>query len=135
MSDLSDEPTTSRLRKASSPTLKRVARRDSDGARHPAKKAKPLDPSDDPTRKYCLGKLEAVFRDIFLRYPHVRSKVEVEDEVPQVEEKGKDDVTEEEKNAILQDSKQFADDLEKCVFEIYSEPDKQGKSAAAAKYK
>ncbi|KAE9397073.1 hypothetical protein BT96DRAFT_88937 [Gymnopus androsaceus JB14] len=55
--------------------------------------------------------------------------------LPEQLEKGVDDLTEEEKHAILEASKQFADDLEKCVYEIYSEPDKHGKSAAAAKYK
>ncbi|KAF9075359.1 hypothetical protein BDP27DRAFT_1315936 [Rhodocollybia butyracea] len=132
LSDLSDEPTT-RLRKASSPTLKRIAKRSSEGP--PTKKAKTTDPLEDPTRRYCLGKLEDVFRDIFLRYPHVRSKSEDSGSAAQVMEKRKEDLTEEERTAVLEDSKQFADDLEKCVFEIYSEPDKHGNSAAAAKYK
>ncbi|KIK61776.1 hypothetical protein GYMLUDRAFT_42820 [Collybiopsis luxurians FD-317 M1] len=135
LSDLSDA-SGPRIRKASSPTLKRIAKRNSGGP--PSKKVKTSDPLDDPTRKYCLGKLEDVFRDIFLRYPHVRSKSEDDDDdavLPQVEEKQAEDLTEEEKKAVLEDSKQFADDLEKCVFEIYSEPDKHGKPAAAAKYK
>ncbi|KAF5387320.1 hypothetical protein D9757_005755 [Collybiopsis confluens] len=133
-SDRSGGPA-SRIRKASSPTLKRIAKRDSGAP--PPKKPKVSDPSDDPTRKYCLGKLEDVFRDIFLRYPHVHSQSE-DDEgapLPQMIEKLAEDLTEEEKEAVLGRSRQFADDLEKCIFEIHSEPDKQGKAAAAAKYK
>ncbi|KAJ4469523.1 transcription factor S-II, central domain-containing protein [Lentinula aciculospora] len=130
LSDIADKPS-SRIRKASSPSLKRLAKRGFDGP--PTKKAKASNPVDDPTRKYCLGKLDDVFRDIFLRYPQVHSKGE--DDAVQVIEKQTENLTEEERNSVLEASKQFADDLEKCVFEIYSEPDKNGVPTAAAKYK
>lgn len=128
-SDVADKP--ARIRKASSPSLKRIAKRTVDGP--PTKKAKTSNVVDDPTRKYCLGKLEDVFRDIFLRYPHIRR--ENEDDTAEVTEKQTEDLTEEDRNSVLESSKQFADDLEKCVFEIYSEPDKHGNQTAAARYK
>ncbi|KAJ3734924.1 hypothetical protein DFJ43DRAFT_992347 [Lentinula guzmanii] len=130
-SDIADKPAL-RIRKASSPSLKRLAKRPTDGP--PAKKAKTSTSGDDPARNYCRGKLEDVCRDIFLRYPHVRSKREG-DSVQGFEQQTEGDLTEEQKSSILEDSKQFADDLEKCVFEIYSEPDKHGNSIPAAKYK
>ncbi|KAJ3824385.1 hypothetical protein EV361DRAFT_927257 [Lentinula raphanica] len=126
-----DEKPAPRIRKASSPSLKRLTKRPSDDG-PPAKKAKTSSSGDDPARNYCRGKLEDVFRDIFLRYPHVRSTSEDAD---QGIEKPTEDLTEEDRNSVLEDSKQFADDLEKCVFEIYSEPDKHGKPIAASKYK
>ncbi|KAJ3881634.1 hypothetical protein F5051DRAFT_95417 [Lentinula edodes] len=129
LSDVADKP--ARIRKASSPSLKRIAKRTVDGP--PTKKAKTSNVVDDPTRKYCLGKLEDVFRDIFLRYPHIRR--ENEDDIAEVTEKQTEDLTEEDRNNVLESSKQFADDLEKCVFEIYSEPDKHGNQTAAARYK
>ncbi|KAJ3815288.1 hypothetical protein F5876DRAFT_31060 [Lentinula aff. lateritia] len=129
LSDVADKP--ARIRKASSPSLKRIAKRTVDGP--PTKKAKTSNVVDDPTRKYCLGKLEDVFRDIFLRYPHIRR--ENEDDTAEALEKQTEDLTEEDRNSVLESSKQFADDLEKCVFEIYSEPDKHGNQTAAARYK
>ncbi|KAJ7155369.1 hypothetical protein C8R43DRAFT_1065913 [Mycena crocata] len=87
------------------------------------------DAGDDPARAFCLGKLEAVFRDIFLRYPHVRT------ENAEVVEKKAEDLTEDEKAKVEEEAKQFATDLEQCVYDIYAEPDKQGKPSAGGKYK
>ncbi|THU87989.1 hypothetical protein K435DRAFT_782257 [Dendrothele bispora CBS 962.96] len=131
-SEVSDRAGRHRL-KAGSPASKRKASQNEDGP--PAKKPKnssPVsnDPSDDPTRKYCLGKLEEVFRGIYLRYPHVHSP---EDSTPT--EKKPEELSEEEKNVVLEDAKRFTNELEQCVFEIYSEPDKSGKSSAGPKYK
>ncbi|RDB20911.1 Transcription factor bye1 [Hypsizygus marmoreus] len=108
----------------------------------PAKKKKSDVPSstDDPARKYCLGKLEELFRDIFLRYPHVRVEPQSDDDhnkAPEksIVQKSLDELTEDEKTALVDESKQFADELEKCVFEIYSERDKHGHPSAGSNYK
>ena len=97
----------------------------------------------DPVRKYCLGKLEDVFKEVFLRYPYTRAtvgqsevgdvKLEDQDQAPSSEEivmKGLEELTEEEKESLIEDSKNFAAELERCVFDNYSEGD-----VAGAKYK
>ncbi|KAF9059667.1 hypothetical protein BDP27DRAFT_1371260 [Rhodocollybia butyracea] len=116
LSDLSDEPTT-RLRKASSPTLKRIAKR---ALRVPRRRK----PRPQIHWKILRG-------DIVLGSWRIKS--EDSGSAAQVMEKRKEDLTEEERTAVLEDSKQFADDLEKCVFEIYSEPDKHGKLCGRSK--
>ncbi|KAJ6581495.1 hypothetical protein B0H19DRAFT_508904 [Mycena capillaripes] len=124
-----------RSRKPASPgasrgQLKRKAQR----AHAPPPKRKreaSSDASDDPARAFCLGKLESVFRDIFLRYPHVREDASGG---PLVEKKP-EDLTEDEKAKVEEAAKQFATDLEQCVYDIYCEPDKQGKPSAGGKYK
>ncbi|KAF4610431.1 hypothetical protein D9613_007039 [Agrocybe pediades] len=99
--------------------------------------------NDDPARKYCLGKLEELFREVFLRYPNAReeakeesqeNKMDVEEEGADVPEK-KNELSEEKKQALIDAANQFAGDLENCVFEIYSEPDKNGNPHAGGKYK
>ncbi|KAF9011608.1 hypothetical protein BDZ89DRAFT_1225111 [Hymenopellis radicata] len=75
---------------------------------------KTADSYDDPTRAYCLTKLEEVFRSIFLRYSHVN----FDDSERLV--------------SSLGGAKQFAKELEHCIFEIYCESDSQH---AGAKYK
>ncbi|KAF5350240.1 hypothetical protein D9758_007833 [Tetrapyrgos nigripes] len=127
--DASDRPGKHRL-KARSPANKRKASHIDDAP--PLKKSKGSkgsNPLDDPTRKYCLGKLEEVFRDIYLKYPHVRSEADT------LAEKKPEELSEEERNAVLEAAKKFADDLELCVFEIHSEPDKSGEQHAGPKYK
>ncbi|KAJ7091389.1 hypothetical protein B0H15DRAFT_835841 [Mycena belliarum] len=99
----------------------------------PPKRKKASDAADDPARAFCLGKLEGVFRDIFLRYPHVHAQTE-EGGASVVETKV-EELTEEEKVKVEDEAKQFATDLEQCVYDIYSEPDKQGRQAAGGKYK
>lgn len=99
-----------------------------------SKRQKSSDPTEDPARKYCLGKLEEVFRDIFLRYPHVP----VDDDVSggaRIVEKKPEDLTEDEKAKVEDAARRFATDLEQCVYEAYSEPDKHGRPSAAGKYK
>ncbi|KAG5717434.1 Transcription factor bye1 [Termitomyces sp. T112] len=93
----------------------------------------PKDPTDDPTRKYCLTKLEELFRDVFLRYPHVRSTNESGETT--LVQKSLEELSEEETTALVDESKQFADELERCVFEIYSELDKSGQPHAGSNYK
>jgi hypothetical protein len=87
-----------------------------------------------------LGKLGELFRDIFLRYPHVRIENEgnnVSDKAREtgIVEKPLGELTEEEKTNLLDESKEFAIELEKCIFDIYSEPDKQGNLSAGSNYK
>ncbi|KAF9466087.1 hypothetical protein BDZ94DRAFT_1213427 [Collybia nuda] len=131
-----------RAKISASPAPSHRIKRKNDHSSHtpPTKRLKPsnIDPIDDPTRKYCLGKLEELFRDIFLKYPHVRTQNG--DDVNQAREKGivekpLDDLTEEEKTILLDESKEFAVELEKCVFDIYSEPDKHGNPSAGSNYK
>ncbi|TFK61925.1 hypothetical protein BDN72DRAFT_849198 [Pluteus cervinus] len=155
------------------------------------------DATDDPTRKYCLGKLEEIFGTIFLKYPHVRKgkgissssgpgtvsgsgsglllptsslgeegheqhqaelgmvedvimRHEDEDifqgqqqplqelnnaDEMEIVEKKPEELTEEDKGQLMEASKRFAKDLEHCMYDIYSEPDKQGTSSAGSKYK
>ncbi|KAJ7765491.1 hypothetical protein DFH07DRAFT_1058909 [Mycena maculata] len=78
----------------------------------------------EPARAFCLGKLEGVFREIFLRYPHVESVA-----------KSADALSEDERSKVEEDAKRFAADLEQCVYDIYAEPDGAGKMSAGAKYK
>jgi len=97
----------------------------------------------DPVRKYCLGKLEDVFKEVFLRYPYTRSvagqsgetrdvKSEGQAQIPnsQIVMKKLEELTEEEKESLIEDSRNFAAELERCVFDNYSEGD-----IAGAKYK
>ena len=119
--------------------LKRKATNVSDSS-PPTKKKKSYEAVDDPARKYCLGKLEELFRDVFLRYPHVRSEttpedMDVDDSKSKVIPKKIEELNEEEIEALINEAKQFAQDLEGCVYDIYSEPDKQGNVHAGGKYK
>lgn len=97
--------------------------------------------ASEPARKYCLGKFEEMFREIYMKYPYIRLKEEHEqiDEQDEVMSKivRKDlvDMSDEEKEALVQDSKQFARELEICIFELYAEPDKNGDPRAGAKYR
>ncbi|EGN96781.1 hypothetical protein SERLA73DRAFT_16037, partial [Serpula lacrymans var. lacrymans S7.3] len=91
---------------------------------------------EDPARKYCLGKLQETFFQIFLKYPHVDAS-ETSDghnEGTRVEQ-NTDSLTSEDKTRLEQEAKDFATELEQCVFDIYSEPDKLGKQSAGSKYK
>nr|GAT43603.1 transcription elongation regulator [Mycena chlorophos] len=122
----------SRLRKRSSPKppLKRKATKK---ANEPPAKRKKRDSSahDDPARSFCLGKLEGVFSDIFLRYPHVPNS----EHGDALMEKQPAELTEAEKAQLEESAKQFAAELEQCVYEEYCEPDRTGKSSAGGKYK
>lgn len=125
-----------RTKPSASPTpgqqnLKRKAQNGSTNNKAPASKRKKseTDATDDPARKYCLGKLEDVFRVIFLRYPRLLDSEAGEKRWKEGE------ITEEEKATLMEDSKQFAIQLEQCVYDIYCESDKNGRPSAAAKYK
>ena len=102
---------------------------------------------DDPVRKYCLSKLEEMFKEIYFRYPYVRLKDEDEEDDDgggggeshdvgaKTIKKELADMSDEEKDALLEDSKRFTRELETCVYELYAEPDKSGNPHAGAKYK
>jgi hypothetical protein len=83
--------------------------------------------------------LEEVFKEVFFRYPHVRHMEKIEDqgqgEVQSIEPKKLEEMTEEEKEALMNECRQFSIELEQCIFDIYSEPDKNGAPHAAGKYK
>ena len=69
-----------------------------------------------------------MFHDIFFRHPHVRRDGEI---VP----KAVDEMTDEEKETLLQESKAFAAELEQCTFDEFAEVDKSGQPAPGIKYK
>jgi hypothetical protein len=80
-----------------------------------------------------------VFKEVYLRYPYVHLKGEEDDGDDQTGfktvKKELADMSDEEKEALVEDSRRFARELESCVYEIYAEPDKNGNPYAAAKYK
>ncbi|KAJ6591535.1 hypothetical protein DFH09DRAFT_1273453 [Mycena vulgaris] len=134
-SESSSPENNGRARKAGSPgTSKSHLKRKAHKAHAPPpKRKKASEATEDPARVFCLGKLEGVFHDIFLRYPHVRT--EDADGGTSVVEMKAEDLSEEEKAKVEEEAKQFATDLEQCVYDIYSEPDKQGRPSAGGKYK
>ncbi|KAG6821433.1 hypothetical protein H0H93_010157 [Arthromyces matolae] len=140
-SDVSEDakPRRHRIRKASESSpppnaSKRKGQQHADHTPPPKRKKSDLPQStEDPIRKYCLSKLEELFKDVFLRYPRVH--VEGENGVVNLVEKSAEELSEEETAGVLTLSKQFADELEKCVFDIYSEHDKSGHLHAGANYK
>lgn len=91
-------------------------------------------PGEDATRKYCATKLEELFAQIFLRYP-LLPQDETEDGDDIKPSKKTEELTPEEKELVEGKAKVFVGDLEQCLFDLYSEPDKAGKPHAGAKYK
>ncbi|KAF9497211.1 hypothetical protein BDN71DRAFT_1445288 [Pleurotus eryngii] len=115
-------------RQGGSPSLKRKRTT----VREPVPKRKKSESEapaeDDPTRKYCLGKLGELFSKVFHKYPHLHvDGVAVE--------KPREGLTDDDKRKLEEAAKEFSTGLEQCVFEIYSEPDKDGRPHAGAKYK
>ncbi|CDO75985.1 hypothetical protein BN946_scf184548.g2 [Trametes cinnabarina] len=90
---------------------------------------------DDAVRKYCLGKLQELFCQIFMRYPFLNIPEEGTDIGELHPDKKPEELTQEEKEELEARAKQFGADLEQCMYELYAEPDKQGKHVAAGKYK
>ena len=117
----------------------------------PAKKSKTSGgPNDDPTRKYCLGKLQQIFSSIFLTFPYFspNDSVKTEDEGVDGSEpraarsvtgkgfaKTTAELTEEEKALLEEKAKAYATQVEVAVFEAHAEFDKAGIPSAAGKYK
>jgi hypothetical protein len=89
--------------------------------------------SEDATRKYCLGRLQEVFNEIFLKYP--LADMQGSDAEDGCVSKAPKDLTEEERTRLKDLGRKFAEELEQCVFDIYSEPDKQSLPSAGGKYK
>ena len=114
----------------------------------PTKKSKTSGgPNDDPARKYCLGKLQEIFSNIFLTFPYFPPEEPVK-----TEDKGSDpnetrpvslkgfaktmaELTEEEKVQLEEKAKAYATQVEAAVFEAHSESDRAGIPSAAGKYK
>lgn len=92
---------------------------------------------EDAARKYCLTKLQELFCQIFTRYPFLRDRDEDDEGTRGLlqPDKKTEELTSEEKDQLEAKAKQFGVDLEQCMYELYSEPDKQGKHVVAAKYK
>ena len=137
-------PRRKRLHRASAsppPSLKRKSTNASMTQAPPSKKKKAASviATDDPTRRYCLGKLGEILNDVFLRYPHVlapkEEEIEEERQVVKRVEKKPEELSDEEKAHILEQANGFATGLEQCIYDIYCEPDKQGESHAGGKYK
>ena len=117
----------------------------------PAKKSKPSGgPSDDPTRKYCLGKLREIFSTIFLNFPYfppedpVKSEGEADNGLePNAPRPVFDnaftktiaELTEEEKAQLEEKASAYATQVEAAVFDAHAEPDKAGNLSASGKYK
>jgi hypothetical protein len=117
----------------------------------PAKKSKPSGgPDDDPTRKYCLGKLQEIFSNIFLTFPYFPpgESVKIEDEDVNHPEtnvtrfvlgggftKTTVDLTEEEKAQLKERAGVYAAKVEAAVFEAHAELDRAGIPSASGKYK
>jgi len=94
--------------------------------------------TDDPARKYCLGKFTEMFTGIYMQYPHIQQdgKAEEEEESKKVMvERKPEELTEEEKAQVRERATAFAAELEQAAFDTYAESDKHGKLGAGVKYK
>jgi len=117
----------------------------------PAKKSKTSGgPNDDPTRKYCLGKLQAMFSGIFLAFPYFPPEDPIKTEGGGFDGSGPNatrlislkgfmktvaELTEEDKVQLEDRAKAYATQVETAVFEAHAEFDKAGIPSAAGKYK
>lgn len=115
----------------------------------PAKKSKTSGPNDDPTRKYCLGKLQEIFSNIFLTFPYFppEDSVKIEDEgvncpEPTVKRSASEgftkttaELTEEDKAQLEERASAYATQVEAAVFEAHAEFDRAGSPSASGKYK
>ena len=145
-------PTKSRSTESPGPISSKLKRKQSvaEGG-PPAKKSKTSGgPDDDPTRTYCLGKLQEIFSNIFLTFPYFppEDPVKIEDDgadgsVPNVARSVSDggftkttaELTDEEKAQLEEKAKAYAAQVEAAVFEAHAEPDRAGIPSAAGKYK
>lgn len=84
-----------------------------------------------------MGKLQELFIDIFHKYPYLQDKPDDTEAMQEGDEPDKipDELTDEEKQMLEDRAKHFATDLESCMYDTYSEPDKTGKHMAVGKYK
>lgn len=126
-----------RVHTSTSPAPVNLKRKQSGASQHqPAKKQK-SGTNEDPTRKYCLGKLQELFCRIFLKYPYFpdESKPDQELDLDSHFTKSQEDLTEEEKASLEEKAKDYATQVEIVMFETHSEYDKAGKQSALGKYK
>ncbi|TFK53420.1 hypothetical protein OE88DRAFT_1655545 [Heliocybe sulcata] len=129
--------TAGRSKRSSSPRpTSHLKRKQSSVTQSPAPKRKRSESSsaEDPARKYCLGKYEELFLTIFTRYPHLPSDAEGNNEGGVVE-KGPQELSPDEKAVLESRAKQFASELEQCVYDTYAEPGQHGKQVAGPKYR
>ncbi|TBU36507.1 transcription factor S-II, central domain-containing protein, partial [Dichomitus squalens] len=129
-------------RKQSSPTPNHLAKRKKSTSAQPAPPPakRPRSEStagEDAARKYCLTKLQELFRQIFTRYPFLAQRDEGDDTAGRSEQPDKkpEELTSEEKEQLEAKANQFGVELENCMYELYSEPDKSGKQVVGGKYK
>lgn len=119
-----------------------MKRRGSSAQQPTAKRSKTSESAqDDPIRRYCLTKLEEIVRPMFEEHQDVKNENQIETQV-KAEGSGGDakeavapSTSEEEMSAIDQKIKAFVNELERCMMEIYAEPDKSWRPSAAGKYK
>lgn len=94
---------------------------------------------EDAARKYCLTKLQELFRQIFVRYPFLNQPSEGDsDAAPESSlqpDKKSEELSPEEKEQLESKANLFGVDLENCMYELYSESDKAGKQIVGGKYK
>lgn len=124
-----DENGPRRLRnKGSSPNARSSKRKAKTSGQHPppSKKQKgaAADAEEDPTRKHCRGKFEEIFLGIFMKYPLLDG-----------EDKSTEELSDEQRTLVAENSKIFARELEANMFATFAEPDKNGDQHVAQKYK
>ncbi|KAI0644219.1 hypothetical protein C8Q79DRAFT_974759 [Trametes meyenii] len=128
-------------RKESSPTPVAQSKRKTPAltqSQHPSKRPRSESTAgEDAVRKYCLGKLQELFCQIFVRYPFLHSSSDAGSgsELELHPLKKPEELTSEEKEQLEAKAKLFGNELEQSIYELYSELDKQGKQVAAGKYK
>ena len=83
---------------------------------------------DDALRRFCLAKLEEILLKIFEEHGKEQSKSGEGDGTAE-------HVSESEQTNPTERAKAFATELEHCMMDRYSEPDKTGKMIAHNKYK
>ena len=116
----------------------------------PAKKSKPSGPNDDQTRKYCLGKLQEIFSNIFLDFPCFPPEASVKTRGQDANDsesnavlpvldggftKTTAELTEEEMAYLKEKADAYATQVEAAIFEAHAEFDKAGSPSASGKYK
>lgn len=104
------------------------------------KRTESLSVTEDATRKYCLGKFAEMFMRIFVQYPYVHPEGNAEEEEDAgrkkaTVERNPEELTEEDKTRLRERASAFATEVEQAVFDMYAEPDKNGKPSAGVKYK
>ncbi|KZT71961.1 hypothetical protein DAEQUDRAFT_80269 [Daedalea quercina L-15889] len=123
----------SSMHKSRSPGSSSLTKRKQSDAAEPTQRRTKSTSGGDPARKYCLTKFEEIFCPIFLRFPFLNGT----QDAPNTSEPSKrpEDLVDEEKEKLEMTAKHFAADLEQCIFDVYSDSDKNGKRSVGNKYK